>query len=136
MNVNTIKNAIIGSISKYKGQQITETLLVQIQDDLYDLAKPIGLRGVVSIEYVDENGREFLLDHEHWVLLNLFFLLCLRWTNTLVVNDLHEAYTLTVSDITKRLGNTFYKQFGNIIIYVKDNKVCIKKSLTNKLGVL
>lgn len=128
MNVTTIKNAIKGSLDKYKGQQITETLLAQIQDDLYELAKPIGKEGIVSIEYTDENGRELFLDHEHWVILNLFFLLCLRWTNTLVVNDLHEAYTLTVSDITKRLDNTFYKQFGNIIIYVKDNKVCIKRA--------
>lgn len=133
MNVNTIKNAIIGSISKYKGQQITETLLAQIQDDLYDLAKPIGQEGIISLEYTDENytdvnGRELFLDHEHWVLLNLFFLLCLRWTDTLVVNDLHEAYTLTVPDITKRLDNTFYKQFGNIVIYVKDSKVCIKRA--------
>lgn len=55
MNVNTIKNAIIGSISKYKGQQITETLLAQIQDDLYDLAKPIGQEGIISLEYTDEN---------------------------------------------------------------------------------
>lgn len=85
------------------------------------------------IEYTDENytdvnGRELFLDHEHWVLLNLFFLLCLRWTDTLVVNDLHEAYTLTVSDIIKRRDNTFYKQFGNIVIYVKDSKVCIKRA--------
>lgn len=50
MNVNTIKNAIIGSISKYKGQQITETLLAQIQDDLYDLAKPIGQEGIISLD--------------------------------------------------------------------------------------
>lgn len=128
MNISTIKNAIKGSLDKYRGQQITETLLAQIQDDLYDLAKPIGQEGIVSIEYVDENGNEFFLDHEHWVMLNLFFLLCLRWTNTLVVNDLHEAYTLTVSDITKRLDSTFYKQFGNIIIYVKDDKVCIKRA--------
>lgn len=41
MNVNTIKNAIIGSISKYKGQQITETLLVsETREDLVEVNVP------------------------------------------------------------------------------------------------
>lgn len=29
MNVNTIKDAIIGSVSKYEGQPITETILIK-----------------------------------------------------------------------------------------------------------
>lgn len=133
MNISTIKNAIIGSVSKYADQPITEGLLEQIQHDLYDLAKPIGQEGIISLEYTDENytdvnGCELFLDRKHWVLLNLFFLLCLKWTNTLVVNDLHEAYTLTIPDVTKRLDSSFYISIGNIALYVKDGKVCVKRA--------
>ena len=78
MNVNTIKNAIIGSISKYEGQPITEIILIKIQQDLYDLAKPIGKAGSITLEYEDD-----VLYHEQWVLTTLFFLLCLNWTPTL-----------------------------------------------------
>lgn len=123
MNVNTIKDAIIGSVSKYEGQPITETILIKIQQDLYDLAKPIGKAGSITLEYEDD-----VLSHEQWVLTTLFFLLCLNWTPTLTVTDPNETFTVTDREILSRLDDDFQITISGIHIFVKDSKVCIKRS--------
>lgn len=123
MNVNTIKDAIIGSISKYEGQPITETILIKIQQDLYDLAKPIGKAGSITLEYEDD-----VLSHEQWVLTTLFFLLCLNWTPTLTVTDPNETFTVTDREILSRLESDFQITVSGIHIFVKDGAICIKRA--------
>lgn len=123
MNVNTIKDAIIGSIDKYKGQQITETILIKIQQDLYDLAKPIGKAGSITLEYEDD-----VLSHEQWVLTTLFFLLCLNWTPTLTVTDPNETFTVTDREILSRLDDDFQITISGIHIFVKDGAICMKRA--------
>lgn len=123
MNVNTIKNAIIGSISKYAGQPITETILIKIQQDLYDLAKPIGKAGSITLEYEDD-----VLSHEQWVLTTLFFLLCLNWTPTLTVTDPNETFTVTDREILSRLDDDFQITISGVHIFVKDGAICMKRA--------
>lgn len=123
MNVNIIKNAIIGSISKYKGQPITETILIKIQQDLYDLAKPIGKAGSITLEYEDD-----VLSHEQWVLTTLFFLLCLNWTPTLTVTDPNETFTVTDREILSRLDDDFQITISGVHIFVKDGAICMKRA--------
>ena len=123
MNVNTIKNAIIGSVSKYEGQPITETILIKIQQDLYDLAKPIGKAGSITLEYEDD-----VLSHEQWVLTTLFFLLCLNWTPTLTVTDPNETFTVTDREILSRLDDDFQITISGIHIFVKDGAICMKRA--------
>lgn len=123
MNVNTIKDAIIGSVSKYEGQPITETILIKIQQDLYDLAKPIGKAGSITLEYEDD-----VLSHEQWVLTTLFFLLCLNWTPTLTVTDPNETFTVTDREILSRLDDDFQITISGIHIFVKDGAICMKRS--------
>ena len=123
MNVNTIKDAIIGSISKFEGQPITETILIKIQQDLYDLAKPIGKAGSITLEYEDD-----VLSHEQWVLTTLFFLLCLNWTPTLTVTDPNETFTVTDREILSRLESDFQITVSGIHIFVKDGAICIKRA--------
>lgn len=123
MNVNTIKDAIIGSISKYEGQPITETILIKIQQDLYDLAKPIGKAGSITLEYEDD-----VLSHEQWVLTTLFFLLCLNWTPTLTVTDPNETFTVTDREILSRLDDDFQITISGIHIFVKDGAICMKRA--------
>ena len=123
MNVNTIKDAIIGSIDKYKGQQITETILIKIQQDLYDLAKPIGKAGSITLEYEDD-----VLSHEQWVLTTLFFLLCLNWTPTLTVTDPNETFTVTDREILSRLDDDFQITISGVHIFVKDGAICMKRA--------
>ena len=123
MNVNTIKNAIIGSVSKYEGQPITETILIKIQQDLYDLAKPIGKAGSITLEYEDD-----VLYHEQWVLTTLFFLLCLNWTPTLTVTDPNETFTVTDREILSRLDDDFQITISGIHIFVKDGAICMKRA--------
>lgn len=123
MNVNTIKDAIIGSVSKYEGQPITETILIKIQQDLYDLAKPIGKAGSITLEYEDD-----VLSHEQWVLTTLFFLLCLNWTPTLTVTDPNETFTVTDREILSRLDDDFQITISGIHIFVKDGAICMKRA--------
>lgn len=123
MNVNTIKNAIISSVSKYEGQPITETILIKIQQDLYDLAKPIGKAGSITLEYEDD-----VLFHEQWVLTTLFFLLCLNWTPTLTVTDPNETFTVTDREILSRLDDDFQITISGIHIFVKDGAICMKRA--------
>lgn len=123
MNVNTIKDAIVGSISKYECQPITETILIKIQQDLYDLAKPIGKAGSITIEYEDD-----VLSHEQWVLTTLFFLLCLNWTPTLTVTDPNETFTVTDREILSRLDDDFQITIGDVHIFVKDSAICMKRA--------
>lgn len=123
MNVNTIKDAIIGSVSKYEGQPITETILIKIQQDLYDLAKPIGKSGSITLEYEDD-----VLSHEQWVLTTLFFLLCLNWTPTLTVTDPNETFTVTDREILSRLDDDFQITISGIHIFVKDGAICMKRA--------
>lgn len=123
MNVNTIKDAIIGSVSKYEGQPITETILIKIQQDLYDLAKPIGKAGSITLEYEDD-----VLSHEQWVLTTLFFLLCLNWTPTLTVTDPNETFTVTDREILSRLDGDFQITISGIHIFVKDGAICMKRA--------
>ena len=123
MNVNTIKDAIIGSVSKYEGQPITETILIKIQQDLYDLAKPIGKAGSITLEYEDD-----VLSHEQWVLTTLFFLLCLKWTPTLTVTDPNETFTVTDREILSRLDDDFQITIGNVHIFVKDGAIYMKRA--------
>lgn len=123
MNVNTIKDAIIGSVSKYEDQPITETILIKIQQDLYDLAKPIGKAGSITLEYEDD-----VLSHEQWVLTTLFFLLCLNWTPTLTVTDPNETFTVTDREILSRLDDDFQITISGIHIFVKDGAICMKRA--------
>ena len=123
MNISTIKDAIIGSVSKYEGQPITETILIKIQQDLYDLAKPIGKAGSITLEYEDD-----VLSHEQWVLTTLFFLLCLKWTPTLTVTDPNETFTVTDCEILSRLDDDFQITIGNVHIFVKDGAICMKRA--------
>lgn len=123
MNVNTIKDAIVGSISKYEGQPITETILIKIQQDLYDLAKPIGKAGSITIEYEDD-----VLSHDQWVLTTLFFLLCLNWTPTLTVTDPNDTFTVTDHEILSRLDDDFQITISGVHIFVKDSAICMKRA--------
>lgn len=123
MNVNTIKDAIIGSISKYESQPITETILIKIQQDLYDLAKPIGKAGSITLEYEDD-----VLTREQWVLTTLFLLLCLNWTPTLTVTDPNETFTVTDREILSRLDDDFQITICGVHIFVKDGAICMKRA--------
>lgn len=129
MNVNTIKDAIISSVSKYEGQPITETILIKIQQDLYDLAKPIGKAGSITLEYTDENGNESFLDYEQWKVLMLFLLLCLQSTPKLTVVDKYETYSVTDRDIINRLtDDDFYLVIGKVRIFLKGRDICMKRA--------
>lgn len=129
MNISTIQNAIKGVINKYGDQPITETVLVQIQQDLYDLAKPIGVSGNLTIEYTDENGNESFLDYEQWKVLMLFLLLCLQSTPKLTVVDKYETYIVTDRDIINRLtDDDFYLVIGKVRIFLKGRDICIKRA--------